>query len=132
MENIDLLKRHHGRLLSKSDFFEVFYDTFLESHPDIKQYFMGVEMENQRKLLRHGLNQMVMHADNNFAGTHGLQRIRSTHAPGRLGIPHHLYSHWKASFFAAIKQVDPDYTPQIIAAWENMLDLSIAEIAKSA
>jgi len=116
-------------MLSSNAFYDKFYENFLRSHPGVSERFTGVDMANQKKLLRHGLNLLIMHADSNIAGRLGLDRIKTTHSPGYLNIPHYMYGYWHASFIKTLKEMDPDIDPEVLKHWDGVIKQGIAYIA---
>lgn len=128
MDKLEAVKRYYGKMLSDDKFYQRFYDNFLVSHPEVPKRFEGVDLVNQHKLLRHGVNLMIMFADKNLAGDMGLERIRKTHSPSHMGIPGFLYDHWKASFLKTLDQLDPNLDQDVREGWEELIDMGIEKI----
>lgn len=132
MENISLkeveaLKKSHGRLLcsTKGDFIEDFYKNFVESNSRIDTYFQNIDMENQYKMMRGGINAMVMYISKYFSGESILQRVKHTHSLDHMNIPVDLYFYWKISFLKTLRQFDPMYDENIKNIWSKVIDVTI-------
>lgn len=115
----------YGRCLVKGDLFQHFYDLFLASSPLIKARFAHTDFDGQKKLIRHGINLMIMYAANNPAGKSGLARIRDSHNQHKLNIPPMYYAYWKRCLLQAVKDYDPKATADLMEFWNQLLDVGI-------
>ena len=130
-ENADIVNASYGRCLTNGNMFETFYRELLEKNPPIKKYFEHTDFESQYKLLRHGLNLILMHAQGNAVGTSGLERISDSHSRKKMNIPSHLYIFWKNAMLNTVSKHDPAITPGLKEAWAGVLTEGI-EAIKSA
>lgn len=124
----DIVSRSFGRCLAFENLlFDRFYDNLLASDPRIPPMFKNTEMQNQKKLLRAGINYAIMYCTHSgkLAGEIALGRIRKSHAQTRLNIPPELYPLWINSLIKAVESTDPKFTPEIKSAWVNVLNTSI-------
>lgn len=128
-EKITVVQNSYGRSLANGDMLDTFYKKFLSSHSDIEERFKNTDFEQQKKLLRHGINLMIMHAAGNVAGKSGLNRIRESHSRGKMNIQPKYYSHWKKALIDAISQHDRKFDDTVRKAWEKVLDNGIAFIS---
>ncbi|PIQ23254.1 globin [bacterium (Candidatus Blackallbacteria) CG17_big_fil_post_rev_8_21_14_2_50_48_46] len=125
MKDSDFVKLSFGRCLNQTDIIGRFYQIFLDSHPDIRPMFANTNFEVQKGLLRQGINLALMFADDNPVGKSGLARIRESHGKKNLNIRPELYSYWKRSFMQAISECDNEYSPEIRAHWDRILQKAI-------
>lgn len=126
--SLQAIKLYYGRMLANNEFYNAFYRCFFNSSPEVRRLFEGVDMVNQHKLLRHGINLMIMAAGGNVAGRYGLDRIHDTHSPQGMNITEDLYILWKHCFLTTLKSYDPEISAEIYSAWELLLDHGIAYI----
>lgn len=125
---ITLVQNSYGRCLSSGKLLETFYENFLSGSKDVADKFRNTDFEQQRKLLRHGINLMIMYAAGNIAGQTGLKRIKESHSRGRMNIEPRFYVLWRAALMKAIATHDRDFNNDVKAAWEEVLDKGIAFI----
>ena len=128
-KNVENVKKSYGRCLNAGDFVGRFYEIFLQSHPDVAPKFKNTDMPNQKKLLRFGINYLIMFANKDMAGESAINRIASTHAKDQINIPPYLYSYWRASLLKTIREFDYAYSETIGKDWKTVLDLGIAQIS---
>ena len=127
--NIENVKNSYGRCLGSPDFFDRFYDVFLKSNPKIPVLFSKTDFTEQKKLIRHGINLIIMYADGNIVGMSGLKRINETHN-GSLNIDHSLYAYWKESLMQVIREYDERFDFRLENEWSEVLDKGISFITK--
>lgn len=125
--NIEEIQKSYGRcLLANKDvsLFDRFYDVFLESQPSFKQMFANTDFERQKRLLKAGVNMMLMYAKDNGA-VMGLNDIQKTHSHAYLNIKPELYGYWKNSLIKVIEEYDNQFNPVLKAHWNQALDQGI-------
>ena len=115
------VKKSLGRCLHKGDVFETFYSVFLQQDARIPELFANTDMEEQKRLLRHGLNNVVAFHDNSVTAQKALERIRYTHGRDRMNIPPDLYDHWIESMIEAVRRFDPEFDRHLEASWRQVL-----------
>jgi hemoglobin-like flavoprotein len=131
MKEADLVSRSYGRCLVMGNvLFDRFYDYFLASDPRIAPMFRNTEMKIQKKLLRAGINYVIMYCTEagQPAGQLALGRIRNSHSQEHLNIEPELYPLWIDSLLKAIAEVDPKFSPVIKSAWTKVLGISVGFI----
>ncbi|MBL6448738.1 globin [Fulvivirga sp. 29W222] len=124
-DKITLVQNSYGRCLSNGKVLETFYQKFLSSSVEVKERFKHTDFEQQHKLLRHGINLMIMYAAGNIAGQAGLRRIKDSHSRVRLNIDPRFYSLWKDALMSAIVQHDKKLDGETRRAWNEVLDKGI-------
>lgn len=123
--DIENVKRSYGRCLNRGDFFDYFYDLFFDSHLDVKKMFVNTDLAEQKKLIRHGLNLIIIYAGGGFTGQIGLQRIQETHNRCNLNIHPDLYPYWRESLLQSVEHFDNTLTDQVKKEWNQVLDKGI-------
>jgi len=115
------VKKSLGRCLHWGDVFETFYRIFLERDPRIPERFVSTDWQEQKKLLRQGVNNVIGFYDGSYTAKHVMERIRHTHGRERLNIPPDLYSHWVESMIEAVRTLDPEFSPTLEQYWREIL-----------
>lgn len=123
-----IVQNSYGRCIAKGEFIPTFYERFLSSHPEVKGKFAKTNFDEQYKLLRHGINLMIMFAADNIAGKAGLNRIMQSHCRSRMNIEPRFYNIWKKSLLDTVAEKDRQYTPEIRKAWDEVLEKGIKHI----
>ena len=130
MSEAEHVRKSLGRCVLKGDIIGRFYEVFLESHRDIKPRFADTDFDAQRKLLRQGLNLVIMFARGNPLGRQGLARIRESHNQSGLNVPPALYPYWKQSLIQAVSELDPEWSDELQREWELVLQAGIDHITE--
>jgi len=115
------VKQSLGRCLHNGDVFDTFYNIFLECDPRIPHQFTNTDWEEQKRLLRQGINKVIGFYEGSFTGQSALERIRHTHGRDRLNIPPDLYSCWVETMIEAVKRFDPEFDPFLEEKWRHVL-----------
>lgn len=123
-----IVQNSYGRCIAKGEFIPAFYERFLKAHPEVKEKFAKTDFDEQYKLLRHGINLMIMFAADNVAGKAGINRIMQSHSRGRMNIEPKFYSIWKQSLLQTVAEKDRQYTPEVGKAWDEVLEKGIKHI----
>lgn len=120
-QRVSDVKQSLGRCLHHGDVFDTFYEIFLKSDPRIPEQFVGTEWEEQKRLLRQGVNNVIGYFDESFTAQSALERIRYTHGRDRLNIPPALYELWMDSMIEAVRQHDPEFDSVLEKEWREVL-----------
>ncbi|HKJ70160.1 MAG TPA: globin [Gammaproteobacteria bacterium] len=123
---VDDVKKSLGRCLHRGDVFDTFYRIFLEQDPRIRQMFANTDWNEQKRLLRHGMNNVIAFHDDSYTARKALERIRYTHGRDRLNIPPDLYDAWVESMVQAVRELDPEVSPALEASWRQVLGEGVA------
>jgi len=118
---VDEVKKSLGRCLHQGDVFETFYHIFLRQDSRISERFANTDWEEQKRLLRHGMNNVIAFHDGSYTAQSALERIRYTHGRDRLNIPPALYDFWIESMIEAVREFDPELDSQLEESWRQLL-----------
>ncbi len=118
---VEEVKRSLGRSLINGDVFTTFYDFFLRADPRIPQLFENTDWEEQKRLLRQGVNSVISFYDGSQTAKSTMDRIRYTHGRDRKNIPPDLYDFWVDSMVKAVKEHDDQFTPELEERWKEIL-----------
>ncbi|HWA16613.1 MAG TPA: globin [Gemmatimonadales bacterium] len=113
------------RCLLSPGFLKRFYELFLASSPEVRQKFQHVDMTRQRQVLHQSLKLTLMAAYGTPESTRGLQGLAETHSRQARDIPPHLYQLWLDALIKAAEEHDPQFTPDLVIAWRDMLTPAI-------
>lgn len=108
---------HHG----EEDVFDTFYRIFLDADPRVPEQFVDTDWEEQKRLLRQGVNKVIGFYEGSVTSQHALDRIRHTHGRERLNIPPELYHFWVESMIEAVREHDPEFSPTLEQQWRDVL-----------
>jgi hemoglobin-like flavoprotein len=122
------LTKSLGRAHVAGDLIDRFYEIFLASNSAIAPRFADTDFEEQKRLLKQGLNLAIMRAGGDLIGASGIDRIRKSHARSRLDIPPNLYPYWKSSIMQALREMDSEWSPQLEGTWDTVLQATIDHI----
>lgn len=128
MIEADTVAKSFGRCLAFDNLlFDKFYDNLLHSDSRIPPMFKNTDMQSQKKLLRAGINYVIMYCTDSgkTAGEIALARIRKSHSKVRMNIPQSLYPLWIASLIKAVEETDPKFSPGVKDAWAKVLNTSV-------
>lgn len=125
INKVEVVQKSYGRCLSTGDVLQTFYDYFLNSNPAVKDKFKNTDFENQKKLLKHGINLMIMFAAGTFAGNSGLKRLQQSHSRHNLNIDPRYYELWKNCLLRAVEKHDYKANTEVITAWDFVLNKGI-------
>jgi len=120
-KEVESVKSSLGRSLHNGDVFGTFYNMFLECDNRVTEQFAETDWEEQKRLLRQGVNKVIGFWEGSFTSQKALERIRYTHGKDRLNIPPDLYGCWVESMIAAVKRYDPDFDPALEQQWRDVL-----------
>lgn len=110
-----LFKDSLKRCVSDSKFLDRFYVHFLSSSDEVKEKFKNTNMANQKIILKASLYIMETAAGGTIA--QGLKNLADSHDRNNLDIKPEFYEFWLNSMVSAVKDIDPQFSPDIEQAW---------------
>jgi len=114
----------YGRCCASPVFFDDFYRRFLASSPRVREKFVHTDMATQKRLLRHGIMNLVLVARSLPATK--LRQLGESHCRARLDIGPELYELWVDCLLTTLAQHDPDFSPALRQEWREVLEAGIA------
>jgi len=124
-KDIGDVKKSLGRSLIKGDVFGTFYDIFLQGDPRILERFQNTEWEEQKRLLRQGVNNVLSFYEGSATAKSTLDRLRETHGSGQMNIPPDLYDVWVESMIHAVGQHDDQFDDELAEKWREVLTYGV-------
>jgi hemoglobin-like flavoprotein len=108
-------------------FLDRFYEIFLGSSPKVKEKFAKTDFVHQKIALRASLYAMLLAAkDTNGGPGKYLDAYAERHSSRDLNIGAELYDLWLDSLLQAVKEHDPDCSPEVLDAWEQVMMIGIS------
>ena len=114
------------RCTSDPQFLERFYDLFLASSDEVRHKFSQTDMPKQRRLLQASFHMMMLAAISDPVGTAHFERLAVLHSQQHLDIPPHLYDLWLDCLMQAVRESDPQCTPETESVWRRMMANGLA------
>jgi hemoglobin-like flavoprotein len=115
-----------GRCTSQSRFLDLFYEKFLASSPKVREKFKGTDFVRQKRALKASLH-MILLAAGDDSGDPGryLSDVAEKHNSKHLDVGAELYDLWLDSLLETVEECDPEYTPEVRTAWEEVMMVGI-------
>jgi hemoglobin-like flavoprotein len=107
------------RCISRPYFLDRFYQTLLRASPEAAEKLRHTDIKKQALMLKASLY-MLMLAGKPEAEAH-LTRIASIHSRRGRDIRPELHDVWLDCLIETVREFDPQFDPQIEAAWRRKL-----------
>lgn len=117
-----------ARCNSHPKFLDRFYEIFLASSPKVREKFANTDFARQKEALRASFDAMLL-AAKEHPDAH-LQNLAERHSRRQLDIGAELYDLWLDSLLGAVRECDPDSTPEVEKAWETVMMMGIAHLLR--
>jgi hemoglobin-like flavoprotein len=122
--DVEIAEASYHRCAEQPAFFRTFYDRLLASDPAIPPKFARTDFERQAKLLKHALGLLLIYAKRPNPAL--LERIALRHGRHGVDVPPDQYRHFLDALEQALTAHDPEYRPDVGAAWRAALAPGIA------
>lgn len=120
------VQNSYGRCLQSGQFISRFYEIFMDSHPDIRPVFTQTDMGRQRHALRRGISNAILYGGGNSLVQRVIEATAALHSrQGRAPIAPHLYRYWLDSLLQAVREHDPQVTPELEGRWRSSITPAI-------
>ena len=96
-------------------FLDRFYQIFLGSSPKVHEMFVNTNFVHQKRALRASLQAMVLAAEDEQHASKYLEVFAERHSSRDLKVGAELYDLWLDSLMAAVKECDPQCSPEVLA-----------------
>jgi hemoglobin-like flavoprotein len=124
--DIEAVNDSFGRcMVAGPRFFDIFYDHFLKSSPDVSAKFQRTDFKRQKRMLRVSLYVMVAAAVFRSRDYSTLKLIARRHSRTDLEIPPHLYALWLDSLIFAARTCDPLFDAATEKNWREAMQSGI-------
>ena len=131
MERSDLEQFHSSleRVLASSNFLDDFYDAFISSSEEIKEFFRQTEMAHLKRKLATTLRLVTMAADNSPGTDIYFQHLGRYHHD--IQVPEYLFKQWQEALIDSVRRSDALFSIRIEAAWRACLSIGIDKMLKA-
>jgi hemoglobin-like flavoprotein len=118
--------RSLARCTSQTRFLDLFYEKFLASSPKVGEKFKGTDFVRQKRALKASLHMILLAAqdDDGDPGRY-LSDVAERHGVKQLDVGAELYDLWLDSLLDTVEACDPEYTPEVRRAWEEVMMVGI-------
>ncbi len=107
-------------------FLDTFYEKFLAASPKVRERFAGTDFERQKRALRGSLWMILLAAEDEERGPERyLGSLAEMHSARHLDIGAELYDLWLDCLLATVAECDPEHTPELRGAWEQVMMVGV-------
>jgi len=114
------------RCVQHAGFLERFYALFVAASDEVRHKFSQTDVRKQQRLLQASFHILMLEADGKPEGSVHLERIAALHSHAHLDIPPRLYDLWLDCLVHAVRESDPQWTPETERLWRRMMAHGIA------
>jgi len=121
--SVETFRASLGRCLATPSFLHSFYDRLIESSEEVREKFKNTEFARQTRILTDSLYIMAVAAESKGDSVpwREMDRLAARHSRTELDIRPELYDAWLECLLMAVKQFDPEFTPEVEKAWREVL-----------
>jgi hemoglobin-like flavoprotein len=126
--HLDVFRASLKRCLATPHFLGNFYADFVASSEEVREKFRNTDLERQAKMLADSLYTLAVAAQAKEGANPAwaeMPRLAQRHSRADLDISPRLYDHWLACLLEAVRLHDPEFSPEIEAAWRQTLAVGI-------
>lgn len=119
---MDIAESIH-RILSREEIVtDLFYDIFLDRHPEVRDFFIGVNLNHQAAVLRMSLLLVEHHYRQATPGLQLYLRVLGHHHAERH-VPESLYPKFRDCLLETLRRFHgTDWTDELQAQWHAAID----------
>jgi hemoglobin-like flavoprotein len=124
---IEIFNDSLERCLRGDQFFQRFYELFLDSSPEVREKFHGTDFRKQRRMLQTAFYMLVEYIALGWPECQAyLERIAAAHGRQGRNIAPHLYDLWLDCLLRTVRERDEQYSTEVEAAWRFMMGAGIS------
>lgn len=115
------------RCLAVSGFMESFYASFVAASEEVQEKFRNTDLQRQARMLSDSLYVLAVavQGQEGSPAWGDMPRLAARHSRKDLDIQPALYDHWLACLLDTARRHDPQFTPEVDAAWRATLAVGI-------
>ena len=103
------------------EFFDSFYAHLVDRETAIGQMFAATDMHKQNQLIEEGIGQLIAFAEGNSESETRIRELGRSHGRHYINVPPEYYPLWVDSLMKAVKENDPQYSPELEAQWRKVV-----------
>ena len=118
---IEIFSDSFARCLRNDAFFDIFYNHFIDSSPEVAQKFRHTEFKKQKREVKASLHlamEAIVRTQKDFSE---LSEVANLHSSDALDIPPRLYLLWLESLIHAVKECDPQCDEVVEWIWRDAM-----------
>ncbi|OGT21002.1 MAG: hypothetical protein A2V90_08605 [Gammaproteobacteria bacterium RBG_16_57_12] len=119
------VRQSYGRVLTKRNLVQRFYEVFMHSSPEIERKFAKTDFTKQYELLERSLTMSILYPQGNIIAKQAIGKIRESHSRKNLNIEPRLYHLWLDSLIKVLAELDPEFNPQLDKHWRKMMSVTL-------
>lgn len=121
--SLEMFRSSVNRCVEDEAFLQDFYDGFMASSDEVREKFGKTDMPSQKRALADSLYliAVAVQGKNTSPSWHQMERIARRHSRADMDIRPELYDLWLESLMHAVAAHDPQFSPEIDAAWRAVL-----------
>lgn len=126
------LEQYHQsleRALACGEFLDHFYDGFINSSEDIRQFFRNTDMAKLKRKLSTTLRLITMAADNSPGADMYLEYLGKYHRD--IHVTEDLFDKWLDALIDSVRHCDPQYDDQLEQVWRDTINIGITHMRKA-
>lgn len=127
-QDISSVEQSFARCCANGEFSDVFYDRLAHQSDEIAPLFVETDMIAQNELLREGIQNLIAMARGCHEAKTRVGEIAQTHSRNLHDIRPELYPFWVQALIEAIRECDPECSPDLEASWRLTVEPGIAMI----
>ena len=128
-ETIALFHASLDRVVEHPDFFELFYQRFMNSSDEIATLFQHKDMSRIQKKLKMTLETVTENADGQPGLGMYLELLGRIHQ--RLKITPEQFGMWRNALIETAADCDPQFDPALREVWEQAIDAVIKKMGEA-
>ena len=109
-----------NRTIDNVEFFEAFYQNFLNSSERVRNFFVDTDMDVQRRMLKKSFYHLLVFYGSNQADAY-INKIAVSHNRHHLNVPPDFYDLWIDQLVVTVKSFDPEFSHNVELAWRLVL-----------
>jgi hemoglobin-like flavoprotein len=126
---VAIAQASYARCCEVPHFFTAFYSDLFATCPTAEPYFAKTDFDRQHRLVKHGIGLLINYNREPKAEPNILTRVAERHRRGDIGVDPSLYPFFIESFINTARKFDPDFTPEVEAAWRAATAKGVAYMA---
>jgi len=126
-DQIEAFRASLNRCLRAPEFLRQFYDLFMASSDEVRAKLQNMDFPRQARVLADSLYMMAIaaQAERDSLAWDEMARLAKRHGDADLRIRPGLYDLWMDCLLKAASRHDPEFTPEIEAAWRETLSVGL-------
>jgi hemoglobin-like flavoprotein len=126
-EVVETFQASLNRCLADPAFMKDFYDRFIASSDEVREKFRNTDFQRQNRALADSLYIMAVAAQarEDSIGWREMSRLAKRHGRTDRDVKPELYDLWLDCLLDAAKAHDPQFSPDVEAAWRSTLAAGI-------